>query len=164
MCRVIVYIVWIYTTLHKGVRVMAGKFLLVDSDVLPEVFLKTIEAKQLLASGEVKGFSAAAKQVGISRSALYKYKDKVFEANAHEKTIVTVVVILKDVLGALQSLLKLIASYHINIVTITQSAPSDGAASVSLDMRISEMTESLDTLLKDINSQSFVISAKEVIK
>ena len=108
--------------------------------------------------------SAAAKAVGISRSALYKYKDKVFEAIETQKTVVTVVIVLKDVLGALQSLLKLIASYHINIVTITQSAPSDGAASVSLDLRISEMTESLETLLKDINSQSFVISAKEVIK
>ncbi|MBE6895153.1 MAG: ACT domain-containing protein [Ruminococcaceae bacterium] len=143
---------------------MAGKFLLVDSEVLPEVFLKTIEAKQLLASGEVKGLSAASKAVGISRSALYKYKDKVFEAIESQKTVVTVVVVLKDVLGALQSLLKLIASYHINVVTITQSAPSDGAASVSLDLRVTEMTESLETLLKDINSQSFVISAKEVIK
>ena len=55
-------------------------------------------------------------------------------------------------------------SYHINVVTITQSAPSDGAASVSLDLRVSEMTESMEPLLKDINSQSFVISAKEVIK
>ncbi|MBE6878848.1 MAG: ACT domain-containing protein [Ruminococcaceae bacterium] len=143
---------------------MSGKFLLVDSEVLPEVFLKTIEAKQLLASGEVKNLSAAAQAVGISRSALYKYKDKVFEAIEAKKSVVTVSVVLKDVLGALQSLLKLIASYHINVVTITQSAPSDGAASVSLDLRVSEMTESMEILLKDINSQSFVISAKEVIK
>ena len=143
---------------------MSGKFLLVDSEVLPEVFIKTIEAKQLMASGEVKILSAAAQAVGISRSALYKYKDKVFEAIETKKAVVTVSVVLKDVLGALQSLLKLIASYHINVVTITQSAPSDGAASVSLDLRVSEMTESMETLLKDINSQSFVISAKEVIK
>ncbi len=143
---------------------MAGKFLLVDSEVLPDVFLKTIEAKQLLASGEVKGLSAAAKAVGISRSALYKYKDKVFEAVETKKSVVTISVMLKDVLGALQSLLKLIASYHINVITITQSAPADGAASVSLDLRVSEMTESLETLLRDINAQSFVISAKEVIK
>jgi chorismate mutase len=143
---------------------MAGKFLLVDSEVLPEVFIKTIEAKQMLASGEVKSLSAAAQAVGISRSALYKYKDKVFEAIETKKAVITVSVVLKDVLGALQSLLKLIASYHINVVTITQSAPSDGTASVSLDLRVSEMTESMDILLKDINSQSFVISAKEVIK
>ena len=143
---------------------MSGKFMLVDCEVLPEVFIKTIEAKQMLASGEVKSLSAAAQAVGISRSALYKYKDKVFEAIETKKAVITVSVVLKDVLGALQSLLKLIASYHINVVTITQSAPSDGTASVSLDLRVSEMTESMDILLKDINSQSFVISAKEVIK
>ena len=143
---------------------MSGKFLLVDCEVLPEVFIKTIEAKQLLASGEVKSLSAAAQAVGISRSALYKYKDKVFEAIETQKAVITISVVLKDVLGALQSLLKLIASYHINVVTITQSAPSDGTASVSLDLRVNEMTESMETLLKDINSQSFVISAKEVIK
>lgn len=143
---------------------MAKKFLIVDSEVLPEVFLKTIEAKQLLASGEVKGLSAAAKAVGISRSALYKYKDKVFESNETQKTVVTVTVILKDVLGALQCLLKLISSYHISIVTITQSAPADGAASVSLDLRVSDMTDDIEVLLRDINSQSFVISAKEIIK
>lgn len=143
---------------------MAKKFLIVDSEVLPEVFLKTIEAKQLLASGEVKGLSAAAKAVGISRSALYKYKDKVFESNETQKTVVTVTVVLKDVLGALQCLLKLISSYHISIVTITQSAPADGAASVSLDLRVSDMTDDIEVLLRDINSQSFVISAKEIIK
>ena len=98
---------------------MSGKFLLVDSEVLPEVFIKTIEAKQLMASGEVKNLSAAAQAVGISRSALYKYKDKVFEAIETKKAVVTVSVVLKDVLGALQSLLKLIASYHINVVTVS---------------------------------------------
>ncbi len=143
---------------------MAKKFIIVDSEVLPEVFLKTIEAKQLLASGEVKGLSAAAKAVGISRSALYKYKDKVFEFNENQKSVITITVILKDVLGALQSLLKLISSYHISVVTITQSAPSDGAASVSLDLRTTDMTDDIEVLLKDINSQSFVILAKEIIK
>lgn len=143
---------------------MPKKFLLVDSDVLPEVFLKTVKAKQLMASGEIKGLSAAAKAVEISRSALYKYKDKVFDVSETKKTVVTVTVMLKDVLGALQSLLKLIASYHINVVTITQSAPSDGAAAVSLDLRVSDMTENMETLIKDINSQSFVIAAKEIMK
>ncbi len=143
---------------------MAKKFIIVDSEVLPEVFLKTIEAKQLLASGEVKGLSAAAKAVGISRSALYKYKDKVFESNENQKSVITITVVLKDVLGALQSLLKLISSYHISVVTITQSAPSDGAASVSLDLRITDMIGDIEVLLKDINSQSFVILAKEIIK
>ena len=56
------------------------RFLLVDADVLPEVFVKVLQAKELLASGAVSNISAAAKQAGISRSAFYKYKDTVFDA------------------------------------------------------------------------------------
>ncbi len=43
------------------------RFLLVDADVLPEVFVKVLQAKELLASGAVSNISAAAKQAGISR-------------------------------------------------------------------------------------------------
>ena len=42
------------------------RFLLVDADVLPEVFVKVLQAKELLASGAVSNISAAAKQAGIS--------------------------------------------------------------------------------------------------
>lgn len=46
------------------------RFLLVDADVLPEVFGKVLQAKELLASGAVPNISAAARQAGISGSAV----------------------------------------------------------------------------------------------
>ena len=46
------------------------RFLLVDSSALPDVFLKVLQAKELLASGSVSNISTAARQAGISRSAL----------------------------------------------------------------------------------------------
>ena len=52
-----------------------SKYLLVDSQILPEVYLKVILAKKLLAQGKAKSASDAAKAAGISRSAFYKYKD-----------------------------------------------------------------------------------------
>ena len=58
-----------------GYTMAERRFLLVDADVLPEVFVKVLQAKELLASGAVSNISAAAKQAGISRSAFYKYKD-----------------------------------------------------------------------------------------
>ena len=58
------------------------RFLLVDADVLPDVFVKVLQAKELLASGAVSNISTAARQAGISRSAFYKYKDTVFNADA----------------------------------------------------------------------------------
>ena len=77
------------------------RFLLVDSEVLPDVFLKVLEAKQLLASGTVSNISLAARQAGISRSAFYKYKDYVFDAESGRETI-TVIATLLDKTGALQ--------------------------------------------------------------
>ncbi|MFQ7004495.1 MAG: hypothetical protein ACLRRT_13015 [Ruthenibacterium lactatiformans] len=45
------------------------RFLLVDVSVLPEVFLKVLKAKELLAAGSAKNVSAATKMAGLSRSA-----------------------------------------------------------------------------------------------
>lgn len=98
------------------------RFLLVDADVLPEVFLKVLQAKELLASGAVTNISTAARQAGISRSAFYKYKDTVFDAEAGRESI-TVVATLLDKTGALQALLSGISSAGASIVTITQSRP-----------------------------------------
>ena len=50
-------------------------YLLVEQDVLPEVFTKVLQAKEFLVSGEASSTSEAVRMAGISRSALYKYKD-----------------------------------------------------------------------------------------
>ena len=110
------------------------RFLLVDAEVLPEVFVKVLQAKELLASGAVNNISAAAKQAGISRSAFYKYKDTVFDAETGRESI-TVVATLLDKTGALQSLLSGISAAGASIVTITQSRPENGAAQVEVTVR-----------------------------
>ena len=95
------------------------RFLLVDSEVLPTVFVKVLEAKELLASGAVASISAAAKQSGISRSAFYKYKDCVFDAENGRESI-TVIATLRDRTGALQELLSGISAAGASVLTITQ--------------------------------------------
>ena len=142
---------------------MAKKFLLVDSDVLPEVYLKVVKAKELLAAGSVKNLSAAAKEVNISRSALYKYKDKIFDVS-ETKTVVAVHVVLIDELGALQNLLKVISRYNISIVTITQSAPVDGTATVSLTLKVKDMIGDVDDLVEEMKLQDFVVTAKRIMR
>ena len=55
------------------------RFLLVDVSVLPEVFLKVLKAKELLAAGNAKNVSAATKMAGLSTQCLFtKYKDCIF--------------------------------------------------------------------------------------
>lgn len=142
---------------------MAKRFLLVDSDVLPDVFMKVVKAKELLASGSVKNLSAAAKEVDISRSALYKYKDKVFDVS-ETKTVVAVHVVLIDTLGALQNLLQLIAKYNVSIVTITQSAPVDNTAAVSITMKVKEMIGDIDSLVEEMKQQDYVVTAKRIMR
>ena len=51
-----------------------------DAQVLPEVFLKVIRAKELLASGQARNISAATRAVGLSRSAYYKYTQCIFDS------------------------------------------------------------------------------------
>ena len=142
---------------------MAKRFLLVDSDVLPDVFMKVVKAKELLASGSVKNLSAAAKEVDISRSALYKYKDKVFDVS-ETKTVVAVHVVLIDTMGALQNLLQLIAKYNVSIVTITQSAPVDNTAAVSITMKVKEMIGDIDSLVEERKQQDYVVTAKRIMR
>ena len=60
-------------------------YLLVDSVVLPDVFLKVIEAKRILSTGKTKTVNEAVKEAGLSRSAFYKYKDFVFPFYEYSK-------------------------------------------------------------------------------
>ena len=55
----------------------SNDYLLVKADVLPEVFVKVMEAKRLLNSGKAVSVNEAVKMVSLSRSAYYKYKDSV---------------------------------------------------------------------------------------
>ena len=54
---------------------MKGKYLIVDKAILPDYFEKVIEARTLLRDGKFQNVSEAVKEVGISRSTYYKYKD-----------------------------------------------------------------------------------------
>lgn len=122
-------------------------FLMVDAAALPEVFEKVLQAKKLLASGKVGSISAAAQEAGISRSAFYKYKDAVFDAETGRETI-TIIATLLDHTGALQGLLSGISAAGASVVTITQFQPKNGTAQVEVTMRTDTMELPVDELLR----------------
>ena len=77
-------------------------FLLVDAKVLPDVFLKVVDAKMLLAQGKAKSSSQAAQMAGISRSAFYKYKDAIYLYDERmSENITTLYLTLEDRPGVL---------------------------------------------------------------
>ena len=132
------------------------RFLLVDVSVLPEVFLKVLKAKELLAAGNAKNVSAATKMAGLSRSAFYKYKDCIFDAE-NSKEVLTVNATLLDETGALQSLLAGISAAGASIVTINQSTPENGAALVAVTIRTDTMQMTPEELTERLSRQRMVV-------
>ena len=138
---------------------MDRRFYLVDAQVLPEVFLKVVRAKELLASGEARNISAATRSVGLSRSAFYKYKDCIFDSE-NGRELITVMATLRDETGALQSLLAAISAAGASIVTINQSTPENGAALVAVTIRTDAMQMTPDELTEKLSRQRTVVSVR----
>lgn len=141
---------------------MEKRFLLVDVDVLPEVFLRVLKAKELLASGQAKNISTATKMVDLSRSAFYKYKDCIFDAE-NSKEVLTVNASLLDETGALQALLAGISGAGASIVTINQATPENGTAQVAVSIRTGHMQMSLEEMLTHLKKQHTVVDIRRSV-
>ena len=128
-------------------------FFVLREKAVPEVLLKVVEAKRLMESGNVESVQDATERVGISRSSFYKYKDDIFpyHENAKGKTI-TMVIQLDDEPGLLSVVLTTIAEYHANILTIHQSIPVNGIASLSLSVDVFPNTDKVDEMKNQIES------------
>lgn len=121
-----------------------------------------IEAKKLIASGEASNASQAAKMAGISRSAYYKYKDKIFEYSAHTEDTATVNAKLLDNAGVLSSVMNELYLAGANVLSVNQSIPVNGIADVSITVRISDTDTSNDELIEKIKTVGGVKSAELV--
>ncbi len=116
-----------------------SQLIVVDSAVLPEVILKVLEVKKLLANKEEKSSASACKRVGVSRSAYYKYRSCVFSYEEKiMQRIITLYMILKDEPGVLSSVLVSLHNLNSNILTVNQSIPIDGVATVTISLRLNE--------------------------
>ncbi len=113
------------------------KYYIVREKAVPEVLQKVVEAKRLLELGQAETVQEAIARVGISRSSFYKYKDDIFPVReeAEGKTL-TCILQIEDCPGLLSSVLKTIAAFHGNILTIHQSIPVNGIATLTLSVRL----------------------------
>ena len=127
------------------------KYYVVRERAVPEVLLKVVEAKKLLDSGKVSTVQDAAEQTDISRSSFYKYKDDIFPF--HEETkgkTITFIIQMDDEPGLLSVVLQTIARFHGNILTIHQSIPINGIASLTLSVEILPNTGDLSSMVEAI--------------
>ena len=108
-----------------------------------------MEAKRLLESERALTVQEATDKVGISRSSFYKYKDDIlpFYDNTKGKTI-TLVIQMDDVQGLLSDLLHVVAEYKANILTIHQSIPVIGVATLTLSVEVRKDTANVSSMIE----------------
>ena len=128
-----------------------NQYYVVRNKAVPDVLLKVVEAKRLLASERACSVQEATDRAGISRSSFYKYKDDIFpfHDNARGRTI-TFVMQMDDVPGLLSAVLKIIAEYNGNILTINQTIPINGVASLTLSIDVLPITGDTSSMLEGI--------------
>ena len=130
-------------------------YVLVDAGILPEVYRKVLTAKKYLATGKAASVKEAAQLAGISRSAYYKYKDAIFEyGTSAPDEVATVKARLQDSAGVLSSFIGAISRVGGNVLSVNQSLPQDGAADVTVTVRIADLSVEparLPALLEQLN-------------
>ena len=142
-----------------------NSYFLVRGRAVPEVLLKVVEAKQLLETQKAMTVQEAVEKTGISRSSFYKYKEDIFRFhdNTQGKTL-TLTFQMDDEPGLLSEVLKLIAQFAANILTIHQSIPINGIASLSLSIQVLPNTGDVSKMLEEMEKKRGVHHVKIVAK
>lgn len=137
-------------------------YYVVTQNAIPDVLLKVVEVKRLLESRSALTVQEAVERVGISRSSFYKYKDDIFpfRDNVQGKTITFVLEMLQDAPGILSEVLHIVAQSGANILTIHQSLPAGGMASVTISVEVLPAVRDIGAMIQAIEKISGVKSLK----
>ena len=134
-----------------------GSYFVVRKKAVPEVLLKVVEAKRLLDSERVPSVQEAVDRVGISRSSFYKYQNDIFPFHDEAKgKTVTFVLQMEDEPGLLSLVLNSVAEFGANILTIHQSIPINGVASLTLSIEVLPTTGDVSSMIQKIEEQKGV--------
>ncbi len=140
---------------------MPDNYLIIHKSVLPDYFEKVLEARRLLESGKVREVSEAVRRVGISRSTYYKYKDHVFEPGETTGGRKAVLELMLDHQpGVLSAVLSRLFGAGANILTITQSLPVLGKASVTLTIDVEGVSRGIGALVSALEKVGGVDSVR----
>lgn len=114
------------------------QYYIVDKRILPNSIQNVIKVNDLVQQEKISKYEAI-KKVGISRSTYYKYKDyiKPFFEGGREK-VFSIHLSLVDEPGILARVLDIIASEHMNILTIVQNIAIDGIGRATISIQTTE--------------------------
>ena len=136
---------------------MLKSYLIVERSALPDYFIKVVEARRLLESGACTQVSDAVREVGISRSTYYKYKDYIYSPDSGEmgrKAVVSM--LLSHEIGVLSTVLNKLSALGVNVLTISQNLPIRDIASVLMTLDVSQMNVSTEETIQILSSISGV--------
>jgi len=142
---------------------MLEEYLIIHKSILPDYYEKVLQVRRLMETGKVKDISQAVKIIGISRSTYYKYKDYIFEPYdmaGGKKAVLSMMLTHEQ--GVLSALLKCISDAGGSVLTITQSLPIHGLASVTISIDMSEQSLPLEKLISGISATPGVENVKLV--
>lgn len=151
----------------EGAQYMNRNFdyYIVDKRVMPDVFVKVVEAKELLDKGMVMSVQEAVDKAGVSRSAYYKYKDYVSVlGNDTRGKIVILAFNLEDKAGILSLVLNILADHGANLLTINQTIPVSNVANVTITIDTGNMTAEIKDLLESIGRIHGVLNIKIIAR
>ena len=132
---------------------MLNDYLIVEKSALPDYFIKVVEAHRLLQSGVYSQVIDAVHAAGISRSTYYKYKDKILEPS--QLTVgrkASLMLQLNHQAGMLSKVINTLSGCNANILTITQSLPIHGKASIMLSIDLSQLSRSVDEMVNALSA------------
>lgn len=141
------------------------KLYVVSEKALPQILLQVVSAKRMLETERDLTVAEVTERVGISRSSFYKYKDEInsFYDNTRGKTI-SFLIQMKDEQGLLSRLLGEIAKFGVNVLTIHQSIPVNGIASISISIEITDENTDMTDFMEDVKGLDGVQFLKVLAK
>ena len=152
----------LYTTgKQKEPDTKETNYYVIKKKAVPEVLLKVLEVQKLLDSKRAVSVLEATEKVGISRSSYYKYKDDIFPFYAGKKgRSITFVIEVDDQPGVMASILNIFALYKANILTIHQTIPVNGSATVTLSVEVLSDTGNVAGMVEEIEHLKGVQNVK----
>ena len=133
-----------------------SKYFVLKKKAVPEVLLKVVD-KRLLDCNPGMTVQEAADQLGISRSSFYKYKEDIFPFHDEAKgKTVTFMLQVEDEPGLLSTVLNIIAEFGANILTIHQTIPINGIATLTLSVQVLSTTGDVSAMIEKIEQQQGV--------
>ena len=124
---------------------MNDDYYVIHKKVLPDYFEKVMQIKEIINKGT--NISDACKEVGLSRSTFYKYKDYVNRPSIKVGKHIILSLKLVDEPGALST----------NVLAINQEVPIHNIAFVTLTIAIMDMDISIQNFINELRRGKNVI-------